>query len=121
MGRTVIDDPEHTACVVIRRSCHDLVDQAIKGRDAVLGLATTKDSGMMHIQCGYVGPGAAARILMFNVHGVAGSTSVRGVLAPPRLNAGLLIRGNDELIVFQWLIFPSAGVQVQEASGFVGE
>ena len=58
---------------------------------------------------------------MFNVHGGAGTASVRGVLAPPRLNAGFLIRGNDELVVFQGLIFPATGVQVQEAAGFVSE
>jgi hypothetical protein len=58
---------------------------------------------------------------MLNVHGGAGTASVRGMLAPPRLNTGFLVRGNDELIVFQGLIFPSAGVQIQEASSFVSE
>jgi hypothetical protein len=43
------------------------------------------------------------------------------VLAAPRLNAGFLICGNNELIVFQGLTFPFAGIQIQHASGFVGK
>jgi hypothetical protein len=30
MRRTVVDDPEHAACVVVRRPRHHLFDQAVK-------------------------------------------------------------------------------------------
>ena len=50
-------------------------------------LATTKDSGVMHIQGGYVGPGIASRVLMVDAHGGPWSASSCEVFAVPRLDA----------------------------------
>jgi len=57
--RTVVDNPEHTAGIVVRRASHDLLDQAVEGSDAVLRLTATEDPGVVDIQPGNVGPGAA--------------------------------------------------------------
>jgi len=121
MGGTVVDDPEDAAGVVVRRAGHDLLDQAIKRRDAVFGLAAAEDSGVMYVERGDVGPGTATKILMLDMHDCARATSLRRVLAAPRLNAGLLICGNDELIIYQADAFPIAGIQNQEAASFVGK
>ena len=112
MGGTVVDDPEHAACIVVRGARHHLLDQTIKGRDPVFSLATTKDPGVMHVQCGNVGPGSATKIFVFDAHGGAGAASAGGVLAPPRLNTGFLIGRNDELIVFQGFSLPFPGIEV---------
>ena len=112
MGGTVVDNPEHAACVVVRGARHHLLDQTIKGRDPVFSLATTKDPGVMHVQCGHVGPGSAAKIFVFDAHSGAGATSARGMLAPSRLNAGFLIGRNDELIVFQGFSLPLPSIEV---------
>jgi hypothetical protein len=71
---------------------HYLLHEAIKGSDPILGLATAKDSGAMYVQRSHIGPGTATEIFVFDAHGGARSASPRGVLAPTRLDAGLLVR-----------------------------
>ena len=90
---------QNTRRIIVGRSRHDLFDQTIKRRDTVAGLATPKDTGAVDIQCGKVGPGAAAIIFVFDVHGAAGAASMCRVLAPARLD-----RGYDEFIIVQRLI-----------------
>jgi hypothetical protein len=87
MRRTIVDDPEHAARVVARRPRHHPLDQAVNGSDPVFGLATTKDSAVMHSQGGYVGPGIATKVLMFDAHGDAWSASSCEVFATPHLDA----------------------------------
>jgi hypothetical protein len=41
----------------------------------------------------------------------------RGMLAPPGLNAGLLVSRNDQLIVFEGFPLPVALIQVEDAAG----
>jgi hypothetical protein len=121
MSGAVVDNPKHAARIIVGRSCHDLFDQTIKRRDTVAGLAAPKDTGAVDIQCGEVGPGAAAIIFVFDLHGAAGAASMCRVLAPARLDAGLLIRGYDEFIILQRLIFPATGIQVQQPARLFGK
>jgi len=67
--RTVVHDPKHASRVIVRRPRHHLLDQAIEGRDSVLGLAAPKDSGVMNVQGGDVSPGTATKVLTFHAHG----------------------------------------------------
>src|SRR5579864_2602348 len=113
MGRTVVHDPKHAARIVVRGPRHYLLDQTIKGRDAVLRLATAKDSGVMNIQGGHVRPSTATKILVFHAHGCAWSESTCGVLAAARLNTGFLVGGDDEFIIFQRFSLPFASVEIQ--------
>jgi len=121
MCRAIVHDPEDAAGVVIRRSCHHLLDEPVKGCDAVLSFAAPKDSGPVNIQRCNVGPGATTEVLMLDMHGSARTATLRGVFAAAGLNAGLFIGGDHELIVFQRPLFPLAGVEVQYAAGFGGE
>jgi hypothetical protein len=50
MRRAVVHDPEDATGVVIRRSCHHLLDEPVKGGDAILGFTAAKDSGPVDVQ-----------------------------------------------------------------------
>lgn len=69
MRRTVVDDPEHTACLIVGRPSHDLFDQPVKGSDACGRLAAAEDAGVMDVQSGDVSPGSAAVVLVLDEHG----------------------------------------------------
>jgi len=79
VSRTVVDNPEDAAHIVVWRSCHDLLDQAVKRLNAVLLFAVAKDPGVVNIQTGNVGPGPAARILVLDLHRAAGPAGASGV------------------------------------------
>ena len=121
VSRTVVDDPEDAASVVVGRSSHDLLDEAVKRLDAILLFAATKDPGMVDIQTGDVGPGPAPKVLVLDLHRATRAAGASGVFAAPGLNAGFLVGGDHELIIFQRLTFPMAGIQIEYATGFVGK
>jgi len=121
VSRTVVDDPEDAASIMVRWSSHDLLDEAVKGLDAVLGLAAAKDPGIVDIQSGDVGQGAAPKVLVLYLHRATRAASASGMFAPPGLNAGFLVGGDHELIILQGVAFPLAGIQIQDAAGFFGK
>lgn len=121
MSGAVVHDPEDTTGIVVGWSCHDLVDQSIKGCDAIFGFTTAENSGVMHVEGGDIGPGAAAKIFVFDVHGGAGAAVLRGMFAAAGLNTRLLVGRDDELIRLQRLSLPLAGIQVEHATGLGGK
>ena len=92
VSRTVVDDPEDAASVVLGRASHYPLDEAVKGFDAVVGFAAPKDPGVVDIQTGDVGPGPAPKVLVLDLHRATRATGVSGMFAPPGLNAGFLVR-----------------------------
>src|SRR5215469_4798499 len=118
---TVVDDPEDAASIVVWGSSHYLLDKAVKRCDAVLRLAASKDPGVVHVQTGDVGPGPAAKVFMLHLHRATRATGTSRVLAPSGLNAGFLVCRDHELIILQRVVFPRAGIQVENATGFVGK
>ncbi len=118
---TVVDNPEDTASIVVRRSGHHLLDQAVKRGDAVLDLAAAKDPGVVDIQPGNVGPGPAAKVLMLDLHAAPRSAGASGVFPASGLDACFLVGGNHKLIVFQRLSSPFAGVKIQQSARFFGK
>ena len=58
MRRTVVDDPENTSCPAIGMLFHDLIDEAVKGRDSGFGFAATEEFGPVDIQGSQIGPGS---------------------------------------------------------------
>ena len=115
--RAVVDDPEHAAGVPIGRTCHDLLDQTVEGGYPGSGLAASKESGLMHIQGGQVGPGTGALILMFDLHHRPDPWRLRRMAAAPRLNARLLIGGDHEVVRGQGLLLPNALVEIENPTG----
>jgi len=121
VSRTVTDDPEDTASIIVGRASHYLLDEAVKGCDAVLELAAPKDPGVVDIQTGDVGPGSAPKILVLYLHRATRAAGASGMFASPGLNAGFFVRGDHELIILQRLPFPCASIQIENAAGFVGK
>ena len=50
MRRAVVHYPEHPARCVVRWLAHDLIDQALEGRNAGGRFAAAEHLGTMHIQ-----------------------------------------------------------------------
>jgi hypothetical protein len=121
VSRTVVYDPEDAASIVVRRSRRYLLDEPVKGSDPILGLTTAQDSGMVNIQTDDVSPGSTPEVFVFHLHGTARTTGASGVLTPPSLDAGFFVCRNHELIVFQTISFPCAGIPVEDPASFVGE
>ncbi|SPE43422.1 hypothetical protein SBA3_910039 [Candidatus Sulfopaludibacter sp. SbA3] len=122
MSRTVVDDPEEPASIIIVRwPSHHLPDEAVKGLDAVLGLAAAKDPGIVGVQTGDVGPGAIPKVLVLSLHRATRAASTRRVFASAGLNAGCLVRRDHELVIPQRLAIPGAGMHIKNATGFDGK
>jgi len=91
VGRAIVHDPEDAARVVVRRSSQHLLDQPVKGRNAVFEFAAAKDSGVVDVQGGDIGPGTATEVLVFDTHGCAWPAGLRGVFAAAGLDAHFFI------------------------------
>ena len=115
VGAAVIDDPEDAPGVVVRRSGHDLLDETIEGLDTSGGLATAEDTSVMDVESGDVGPSPATVVLMLDAHRAMGSWRQGRMLAATRLNAGLLVGGDDEFIASEGLILPRSAIQIEDA------
>ncbi len=115
--RAVVHDPEHAPRGVVRWLAHDLIDQALKGRDTGSRFAAAEHFGAMHVQCGQVRPCAATHVLVLHAHGLACCGGQARMDAQTRLDAGLLVCGDDKFIRAQRLPLPAPLVQVQDASG----
>src|SRR5574340_153841 len=94
-----IDNPEDTARIAIRRLRHDVVHEAVEGRNAVVRLAPAEELGAVDVQRSQIGPGTAALVLVFDPHGTPGSRRYSGVNPFARLDAGFLIGRDHEVVV----------------------
>jgi hypothetical protein len=91
-------------------SCHDLFDKPIKGCNAILDFTAAEDSGVVHVECSNIGPGAATEVLVLDTLGSMRPAVLRGMLATAGLNARLFIGRDDEFILFQGTALPLASV-----------
>src|ERR1700730_6420051 len=92
-----------------------------KGSIPFFALATSEDPSVVNIQGSQIDPGATAFVLMLDPHRRTGATGAGRMFASSCLDAGLLIRGDDELIVPQRFILPMALVQIKDAPAFAGK
>jgi hypothetical protein len=121
MRRAVVDDAEDATGVVLRWPRHHLFDEPVKRGDAILGFTAAKDTRMVDVQSGDISPGAAAGVLVLDVHRSTRSAVLGGMPAAAGLNAGFFIGGDHELIILQRSVLPLAGVEIQHAPGLGGE
>ena len=106
MRGAVVHNPEHSPGIAIRWLRHDLGNQAIERLDAGGLLATAKELRAMNIHRSQVRPGAAPRILVLDTSGLARTGRQGGMLANARLDAGLFVSREHELVVSQRAAFP---------------
>src|SRR3990172_11274096 len=121
VGRAVVQDPEDAPRLTVRGLAHDLIDEAIKRSDAVARFAAAKQLGAVTIPGGQVRPSAAAPIFMFDLHGQAGLRGQGRMPARTGLDAGLLVRRQNKLVLPKRSSLPPAFVQVQDAPCLFGE
>jgi hypothetical protein len=84
--------------------------------NAILGFTAAEDSGVVHVQGGDIGSGAATKVLMLDTHGSMGPAVLGGVLATTALHAGLLIGGDDEPILFEGAALPLARISIEHTA-----
>lgn len=99
VSRAIIYDPEHTAGIIVGRSGHDLLDEAIKRIDAILGFAATEDSRVMDVQTRNIGPGPTAGVFVLDPHGSLRPAPVGCMFAAASLDAGFFVGRDDEFII----------------------
>lgn len=121
MCAAVIDDPEDSPGALVGLLVHDLSKEPIKWRNAIFSFTTAKEFGTMDIEGGQVSPDPAPYIFTFHLHGRAGLSRVGGVRTAQRLDAGLLIGRQHELVVPQGASIPDPSIKVKDAPGFFGE
>src|SRR3970040_1468599 len=111
VGRPVVEDPEDAPRLPIRGWAHDLIDQAIKRSDAVARFATAKQLGAVNIPGGQVRPSVTAPGCMFDLHGQAGLRRECRMPARSGLEAGLLVRRQNKLVIPKRWSLPDSLVQ----------
>ena len=116
MRRAVIHDPEDATGGTIRFLVHDLFHESAEWEDARLALAPTIDLCATDVPRGQIGPCAHALVLVLDAHRLVGSRWQRRVDAPSRLDAGLLVGREDEIIVAQGLPLPMPFVEIDDSS-----
>jgi hypothetical protein len=121
MRRTVIDDPEDPSRLAIGTTLHDLIHEAIKRRDATVGFATTKDLSAVDIEGRQIGPGPKPFVFVFDSHGPVGLWGQGLMFSEARLDAGLFVRTENELIGPEFTALPEALVEIQKSAGFLFE
>ena len=99
MRGTVVHDPEHATGCVVRWLAHDMLDQSLEGLDASGWLTASEQFDPMHVERSQVGSGAATLILMLDAHRHFRRDRQARMNSKPRLDAGLLVSRNDELVL----------------------
>jgi class 3 adenylate cyclase len=84
-------------------------------------LASAEDFCAVNIECREVGPRAAASVLVLDSRGLSGARRRGRMFTEASLDAGLLVGADDELVGFQGLALPLAGVEIKDAPRLDGE
>ena len=121
MRGPVVHDPEDAASRPIGGLTHDLGDQALKGRDAGGEFAAAKHFRAVHVPGRQICPCSRPFVLVLHEHGPARRGRQRGMDAPARLNAGLLVGAQDVFTSAHGVPLPPSFVEIQDAASFGGK
>jgi len=121
MRAAVVHDPEDALGGVVGCLAHDLIDQSLKRLDAGRWFAAAKQLDPMNVHCGEVCPSATALVLVLDAHRLFRRARQARMSSNPRLDAGLLVGRDDELVLAQRRAFPATSVQVEDAFGLALE
>src|SRR5215468_576108 len=116
-----VDDREDSSCLAVGTAPHDLIHEAIKGGDAIPGFTTTEDLGAVDIQGGEISPGPQPLVFVLDSHGPTGLGVQRLMLAGTRLDAGLFVRTENELIGPEGTAPPDSLVEIEQPARLLFE
>src|SRR5450755_1995911 len=123
VGGAVVEDHEHASGLAVGLDAHELLDQRVKRDDPVGGGAPIEQLRAPGVPGREVAQSAASFVLVLDALATldGGRRGQRRVLAAPRLDRGLLVTADDVVAGMQRLALPTAGVQVKDAAGLLGE
>ena len=87
----------------------------------VLRLTASDNMGPVHVEGCEVGPGAAPLVFVFDTHLTARAGGHGGMGTVTRLDARLLVRRNDELVIVEGLALPSALIPIKDGCRLLSE
>ena len=118
MRGSVVHDPEHAPGLAVGRLGHHLGHQPVKRNDPGLSLAPAEELCPKNVERREVRPGAAPPVFVFDPHCLPRSWRKGGMPSCAGLNGGLLVRGQNELVVFERFPLKDPLVEVEDARGF---
>lgn len=121
MSGAVVHNPEDAVSGFVGLLFHDLADETLHRRDPALDFAAAEDLGAMNAPSRQVGPGTFTKVLVLDSGGAIGTGCQRRLFAPARLDAGLLVGRDDELISSQWHALPDALIEIEDRASFSGK
>src|SRR3990172_9033164 len=118
MRGSVVHDPEHAPGLAVGRLGHHLGHQPVKRNDPGLSLAPAEELCPKNVERREVRPGAAPPVFVFDPHCLPRSWRKGGMPSCAGFNGGLLVRGQNELVVFERFPLKDPLVEVEDARGF---
>ena len=91
--------------------------RAMNGTMPVLARSAAEHLRAVDVVGGQVGQGAAAAVVVVDAHRAGLARGQGGVAAAAGLDGGLLVAGDDVLVLAERFAVEGAGVQVQHAGG----
>jgi len=117
----VIHDPKHALGGLVGLAAHDLSNETIGRSNPAPLLTVSEELSAMDIPSCQIAPSALAEILVLHPHRSTGSRWASGLFTASRLNAGFLIRRDDEFRTMEGSAFPTPGIEIEDAPGFASE
>jgi hypothetical protein len=117
MRGAIVHDPEDALSRAVGFLSHHLGDQPIKRSNAVFGFTTAEEFGVVDVPSSDIDQSAPALVLMLDIRRATGAGRQSGVLALTDLDAGLLVRADDEVPSRQWSAVPKALVKIENGAG----
>jgi len=117
----VVDDPEHPVGRGIGLLPHHFLHQAAEGLDPGLLLDPAEEIGVVDVPGGEIGQGAAAAVLELAERWASGHWGKGRVAAAERLQLGLLVGRDHQLIRAQAPSLEAPGVEVEHAACLAGK
>jgi hypothetical protein len=121
MRGAVVDDQEHALRTRVGRNAHELLDERVERRDAVLGGAAVEDLRPPCVPGGEIAQCALAFVLVLDPLARVARGGQRWRLAPPGLDRGFLVGADDEVARLEQLPLPATLVEVEDRAGLGGE
>ena len=117
----IVHDPEDTAGGPVGLGPHNLLDQSTERVGPRIRLTPSQDAASADIPSHQVLQSSSSLVLVFHAQGTSWSGRQSRVTSDAGLAACPLIRADEVVPATQCFALPEAGIQVEDATGFLGE